>query len=42
MQLRYAVRGAAWVVIYLLFILGPFVRASRETASAAASDLPPR
>ena len=23
MQLRYAVRGAAWVVIYMLFILGP-------------------
>ena len=23
MQLRYAVRGAAWVVIYLLFVLGP-------------------
>lgn len=23
MQLRYTLRGAAWVVIYLLFILGP-------------------
>jgi len=35
MQLRYAVRGAVWVVIYLLFILGPLF-------ALLAGPLPPR